>query len=135
MKALSAVLAVIVLFCVASPAHAASISGSARDPRDTRSDKPDLERLTIGYDDAAGVVTATFRFYQGPYYAGPSLYLRFGLSKMRQGGCIANPTEPDLDFRAEGDYEGAGIPGLGHAQSQNRLNGQDRRGIFGVEHT
>ena len=93
-----------------SSAHAATFFGSGPDSGDAPRGKPDLERLSIGYDDSAGVITATYTFYPRSWQP-PSLYLRFGLSKPGQGGCLRNAEEPDLNFRAAGDFEAVGIWG------------------------
>ena len=108
----------------ASSAYAASISGSGADPADAPSGKPDLERLSIGYDDSEGVITATFTLYPR-YWQTPSLYLRFGLSKPGQGGCLSNADEPDLNFRAAGDFE-SGVGIWGYADLNARTGSTER---------
>ena len=122
-KRLVGAMALVVVWSLwATAAHGASISGSGTDSRDAASGEPDLERLTIGYDDSAGVIIATYTFYPGVWRPA-SLYLRFGLSKPGQGGCLANPEEPDLDFHAQGDVE-IGI--LGEARLNARTGSTAR---------
>ncbi len=83
------------------PVHAATVSGTGLDARDAVGSRPDLERLTVSYDDSRGLVEATYRMYEGPFNDFEHMVLlRFGLSKPGQGGCATPATEPDLDFRA-----------------------------------
>ncbi len=121
---LLATLVVVASMAGVGSAHAAGFSGSGLDPDDAPRGKPDLERLSIGYDDSAGVITVTYKFHERAWQP-LSLYLRFGLSKPGQGGCLLDPQEPDLDFRAAGDFEsGAGIGGYADL---NARTGSTRR--------
>jgi hypothetical protein len=91
----------------ASPpgAGAAVRAGSVGDPADRPPDvsggpsrMPDLEQLRIGYDQEAGALTATVRFYQpvDVTAAGQRVYVGIGLPAAR-GGCSPGDAQVGAD--------------------------------------